>query len=113
MKINTEFIVIIEAKIIDPENLEIFFKIWNSRVNSPSKYEQFINGDNLRIIEIYSNSEDCLNHIKTVNPYLPEYHKKIKFISVSIYGSVSGKLKQKLSDLNVNYFERIGNAQIF
>ena len=39
MKINTEFIVIIEAKIIDPENLEIFLKIWNSRVNSPSKYE--------------------------------------------------------------------------
>ena len=53
IKINTEFIIIIEAKIIDPENLEIFLKIWNSRVNSPSKYEQFINGDNLRIIEIY------------------------------------------------------------
>ena len=65
MEINTEFIVIIEAKIIDPENLINFLKIWNSRVNSPSKYEQFINGENLRIIEIYSNSEDCLNHIKT------------------------------------------------
>ena len=32
---------------------------------------------------------------------------------MSIYGSVSEKIKQKLSDLNVNYFERIGNAQTF
>ena len=87
----------------------VFLKIWNSRVNFPTKYEQFINGDELRILEIYSSSENCLNHINAVKPFLHELLKKIEFIRVSIYGSVSEIIKESVADLDVIYFERIGS----
>ena len=111
MSTNTEFVVHVESKIKNQQAVKGFLESWNARVRSPSRYEFFQNGENLRVIEIYSSSEDFLKHLhEVVVPNIVEVVEVIEISSVSFYGQGSDEVKQAVADFNPTYYERIGKA---
>ena len=111
MSTNTELIVHVEAKIKNQGAIRGLLESWNARVKLPSRYEFFQNDENLRVIEIYSSSEDFLKHLHEVAlPNISELMEIIEISSVSIYGQVSDELKQVVADFGPTYYERIGKA---
>ena len=77
----------------------------------PTGFDFFQNGDNLRVIEMNSNSEDFLKHVNgVVFPHVSDIKEYIEITSVSIY--VSGEVKQTIADFGPTYYEMIGKADL-
>ena len=78
-----------------------------------TRYEFFQNGENLRMTEMYSNSEDFLKQMnEVVFPHVSEIMEDIEITSVSIYGSVSDEVKQTIADFGPTYYEMISKVDL-